>query len=203
MGVKKGHNNFAKMQKKKVATKTSAITGVIDGIPQGMRFTTITALTKYCAEKIGCHYTTILRQPAYMTEIRAWWSSRGIDPSQINKQTKDPVELRALLTIRESELALLKKENERLKSVVALLEAPTCPESTKASALPGPVTDRRDDQAFRLLKRLIDTKLRDVGITINGNGQLVDTGFGFTEIVADEQEMKPFLAWLKLLDGNQ
>lgn len=207
MGVRKGHNNFAAMQKKKVTTKSLAIQSVLKQIGPGIRFSTPTSLVKYVAEKIGCHHTTILRQPEYMNEIRAWWAKQGVDPSQINRQTTDPNELRALLTLRESELSVCRKETERLKKVVASLGADEPVISNPTGQLPNhrqAYTPNQDvDTLCRLIKKLLDDKLGTMGIKMSADGALVDTGFGYTEVLANEIELKPYVQWLELLEKQR
>lgn len=210
MGVQKGQNNFAAMQKKKISTKGLALTAILNEIPSGMKFSTQTALLKYCADKLGCHHTTILRQSTYMNECRAWWAQQNTDPKMINKRTTDPSELRALLTLCESELAIVRQESARLKKVVARLESTSLPSN---SELPGPGSTQfltiphgassDMDGVCHLLKKLLDTKLKDVGISVNGNGEMIDAGFGYTEMIADAKEMRPYLEWLKKLERNQ
>lgn len=204
MGVRKGHNNFAAMQKKKVTTKSLAIQSILKQLGPRIQFATITSLVKYVSEKIGCHHTTILRQPKYMTEIRAWWAKQGVDPSQINRRTTDSNELRSLLTLRESELSLCRKEVERLKKVIATLNVSENSLNNAVNLLPRNeqtyISNQDMDTLCRLLKKLLDDKLGDMGIKLGTDGSLIDTGFGYTEIIASEHELKPYLQWLTFLE---
>lgn len=121
MSVKKGQNNFKKLQEKKIKETTQKIEMAISKLPKNMEKVTLAKIIRFVSDEIGMHYTTIYKNEDYKDMCNQEFLRRSLDKVGKTKN-KDIAFLEGKVRLLELENANLKNQNISLNNVVRRLE---------------------------------------------------------------------------------
>jgi translation initiation factor 2B subunit (eIF-2B alpha/beta/delta family) len=121
MSVKKGQNNFKKLQEKKIKETTQKIEMAISKLPKNMEKVTLAKIIQFVSDEIGMHYTTIYKNEDYKDMCNQEFLRRSLDKVGKTKN-KDIAFLEGKVRLLELENANLKNQNISLNNVVRRLE---------------------------------------------------------------------------------
>lgn len=113
MSVKKGINNFKKMQDDKVAKNTIAIETALSNLPKKIDKVSLSKIVNIVANLTGLHSTTIKKNEKYLNLCNDKFLSMAIK-LPISKKSSDNIDY-------ERKIRLLELENSNLKNQVSLL----------------------------------------------------------------------------------
>lgn len=201
MPVKKGVNNFKGYQREVVKNSSDLLKKVIDNLPSGIEFESLTAFANYCADKIGVNPATLLRKTSkYRPLIARAYAQLNKDISMISPATDSVDELRSLLLIKESEIGQKNAEIKRLKMVVSNLmpggELALLSHDDNKNIAKTDFCSKEIDDLCQMITKIMG-HIEKLGISINDKGELIDNGAGYVETIADKAELSIYLKWLK------
>lgn len=113
MSVKKGVNNFKKMQDDKIAKNTIAIETALSNLPKKIDKVSLSKIVNIVANLTGLHSTTIKKNEKYLNLCNDKFLSMAIK-LPISKKSSDNIDY-------ERKIRLLELENSNLKNQVSLL----------------------------------------------------------------------------------
>ncbi|MDU0355754.1 hypothetical protein RS130_19380 [Paraglaciecola aquimarina] len=219
MGAKKGTNHFKVYQAKKVNQKLEALKMFLDEIPKRQTFSELGNLVSMCAHFIGCHRTTIKRNPAYMKLITAEFYSRNPNLKNVNPTYSFPSQISEAIKIRDAEIAVLSGQLNRINidlkeakaKIQYYLSADYRHELLKSEAVieSKPQVENTAIKDFeytvhslKLLLDYVDKKGFGIGIRNDGSNKIIaDDGLGGISVeIVESKYLLPYLKYFKKLD---
>ena len=113
MSVKKGQNNFKKMQEKKVKENTLKIEKALANLPKKIEKVTLSKVVKLVAKEAGLHFTTINKNEKYTEMCNEKYLSLKLNDIEKGKSKN---------SVQDNEIRLLKLENTNLKNQITSLK---------------------------------------------------------------------------------
>ena len=113
MSVKKGQNNFKKMQERKVKENTLKIEKALDNLPKKIEKVTLSKVVKLVAKETGLHFTTINKNEKYTEMCNEKYLSLKLNDVEKGKKKNSEA---------DNEVRLLKLENTNLKNQITSLK---------------------------------------------------------------------------------
>ena len=113
MSVKKGQNNFKKMQERKVKENTLKIEKALANLPKKIEKVTLSKVVKLVAKETGLHFTTINKNEKYTTMCNEKYLSLKLNDIEKGKNKN---------SVQDNEIRLLKLENTNLKNQITSLK---------------------------------------------------------------------------------
>lgn len=110
MAIKKGQNNFKKIQDQKVRENTLKIENALSNLPKDIEKITLSKVVRLVAKETGLHFTTINKNAKYTEMCNEKYLSLKL--SEIGNKSKGD----------SNEVRLLKHENTNLKNQIAILK---------------------------------------------------------------------------------
>ena len=113
MSVKKGQNNFKKMQERKVKENTLKIEKALSNLPKKIEKITLSKVVKLVAKETGLHFTTINKNEKYTEMCNEKYLSLKLNDIKKGKSKN---------SVQDNEIRLLKLENTNLKNQITSLK---------------------------------------------------------------------------------
>ena len=113
MSVKKGQNNFKKVQEKKVKENTLKIEKALSNLPKKIEKVTLSKVVRLVAKETGLHFTTINKNEKYTEMCNQKYLSLKLNDVEKGKKKKSE---------SDNEVRLLKLENTNLKNQIISLK---------------------------------------------------------------------------------
>ena len=113
MSVKKGQNNFKKMQERKVKENTLKIEKALANLPKKIEKVTLSKVVKLVAKETGLHFTTINKNEKYTAMCNEKYLSLKLNDIEKGKNKNSE---------QDNEIRLLKLENTNLKNQITSLK---------------------------------------------------------------------------------
>ena len=110
MSIKKGHNNFKKIQDQKVKENTLKIENALNNLPKKIDKVTLSKVVKLVANETGLHFTTINKNEKYTAMCNEKYLNFKLNDMDKGKKNKN-VET-------DNEIRLLKLDNTNLKNQI-------------------------------------------------------------------------------------
>lgn len=121
MSVKKGVNNFKKMQDDKIARNTIAIETALSKLPKKIDKVSLSKIVNMVAKLAGLHSTTIKKNEKYLNLCNDKFLSMAIKLPTI-KKTSENIDYERKIRLLELENSNLKNQVVSLSNVVSRLE---------------------------------------------------------------------------------
>lgn len=121
MSVKKGINNFKKMQDDKVAKNTIAIENAINNLPKKIEKVSLSKIVNMVSNLTGLHSTTIKKNETYLNLCNEKFLSMAIQLPKNNKKLEN-IDYERKIRLLELENSTLKNQVISLSNVVSRLE---------------------------------------------------------------------------------
>jgi len=121
MSVKKGINNFKKMQDDKVAKNTIAIEIALSNLPKKIDKVSLSKIVNMVASLTGLHSTTIKKNEKYLNLCNDKFLSMAIQLPKNNKKLEN-IDYERKIRLLELENSTLKNQVISLSNVVSRLE---------------------------------------------------------------------------------
>lgn len=121
MSVKKGVNNFKKMQDDKIAKNTIAIETALSKLPKKIDKVSLSKIVNMVANLTGLHSTTIKKNEKYLSLCNDKFLSMAIKLPTI-KKTAENIDYERKIRLLELENSNLKNQVVSLSNVVSRLE---------------------------------------------------------------------------------
>jgi hypothetical protein len=210
MPPRKGQNNFADSQTKKVQLNENLIRQRLREVRRGAIFINLGALVDYISEKTKIHRTTLRRNPIYLKLLLEWLQQQPGASSFVKEEDASEATRKVKILEMQITISNLKKENLRLKSILATEEK----YHVKLPALRAPYdeliggnlpmvqamdTKNVDQIAIVLIKVLEHLAEKELGILVDAiNCQIIDsTEVDERRVIVSAKRVKPFLDWLE------
>ena len=113
MSVKKGQNNFKKVQEKKVRENTLKIEKALSNLPKKIEKVTLSKVVRLVAKETGLHFTTINKNKKYTEMCNEKYLSLKLNDVEKSKKKNSET---------DNEVRLLKLENTNLKNQIISLK---------------------------------------------------------------------------------
>lgn len=113
MSVKKGQNNFKKVQEKKVRENTLKIEKALSNLPKKIEKITLSKVVRLVAKETGLHFTTINKNEKYTAMCNEKYLSLKLNDIEKGKSKN---------SVQDNEIRLLKLENTNLKNQIISLK---------------------------------------------------------------------------------
>jgi Leucine-rich repeat (LRR) protein len=110
MSIKKGHNNFKKVQDQKVKENTLKIENALNNLPKKIDKVTLSKVVKLVANETGLHFTTINKNEKYTEMCNEKYLNFKLNDMDKGKKNKN--------TETDNEIRLLKLDNTNLKNQI-------------------------------------------------------------------------------------
>lgn len=121
MSVKKGVNNFKKMQDDKIAKNTIAIETALSKLPKKIDKVSLSKIVNMVANLTGLHSTTIKKNEKYLNLCNDKFLSIAVK-LPISKKTSENIDYERKIRLLELENSNLKNQVISLSNVVSRLE---------------------------------------------------------------------------------
>lgn len=122
MSVKKGVNNFKKMQDDKIAKNTIAIETALSKLPKKIDKVSLSKIVNMVAKLAGLHSTTIRKNEKYLNLCNDKFLSMAIKLPTIKKNSEN-IDYEKKIRLLELENSNLKNQVVSLSNVVSRLES--------------------------------------------------------------------------------
>lgn len=113
MSVKKGQNNFKKMQERKVKENTLKIEKALANLPKKIEKVTLSKVVKLVTKETGLHFTTINKNEKYTEMCNGKYLSLKLNDIEKGKNKNSE---------QDNEIRLFKLENAKLKNQIKSLK---------------------------------------------------------------------------------
>lgn len=133
MSVKKGVNNFKKMQDDKIAKNTIAIETALSKLPKKIDKVSLSKIVNMVANLAGLHSTTIKKNEKYLNLCNDKFLSMAIKLPAV-KKTAESIDYERKIRLLELENSNLKNQVVSLSNVVSRLESGHNKENTEIYA---------------------------------------------------------------------